>query len=139
MIRELLRDDKGSAWINSIIMIWVFICVLLMITKILPIFTTYVNLQNFTNNVKRDIEIYGEVGYEVNNNINLYKSTIIEPDNWYVEGDMIYGTSKLQLNTKFKVFAEKEIEITISDFVRFKINVKVHPAIGTSDIYWKLE
>lgn len=132
-IHDILNNQDGR--IDVLLVVYTFILCLTLSVSFYPCITTYFDLINFTNNVRDDIMIQGEYNSAIEAKVEQYKRDIIAPDDWWVEGDTIYGTRQYQLNTQIKVYAYKNVDLLFNTSYQIKVSVK--PATGKSQVYWK--
>ena len=131
-IRKIFRDKRGEGYIDVAVMV---LCVMLIIAlgvRLFPIFITKIQVDNFADELVREAEISGRVGYETSNRQRvLEEKTGIHPTvQWS-------STGKLQLNQEVTVTVTVQKDLGLfGNFGSFPITIRAR-ASGKSEVYWK--
>lgn len=126
-----LRDDEGASYIEMIVSLVVLFLVLAIIISYLSVFTKQSDLKTFTNSVLRTAELTGNIGSEVNDEINRQKAVLgIDPNISFNK------TGRVDLGDEIEVEAYLDINIGSSSLGDIPIRLK-YKAKGRGEVYWK--
>ena len=97
-IYKIMRDKKGEGYIDAAVVVFCVMFVIALGVRILPVFITKIQLDNFADELVREAEISGRVGSETTaRQRTLEEKTGIHPAvSWS-------GTGKIQLNEEVTV------------------------------------
>ena len=136
MIKKVLKDNRGEAYIGHIIGIILSLVVVVFALTYYPVFTLKYELGKFASEVMREAEITGEVGTSVNNKINELKRTLVDVDSVKWDTKYISGTNKVNLNEQIKVTVSKKIDTGFFIFGKNEITISA-TEVGSSEVYFK--
>lgn len=136
MVKRVLKDNKGEAYIGHIIGIFLSLVVIVFSLTYYPVFISKYELGKFASEIMREAEITGEIGTSVNNKIKDLKETLIDVDSVRWETKYINGTNKINLNENIKVTVSKNVDTGFFIFGTNKIDLSV-TEIGSSEVYHK--
>ncbi len=123
---------RGEGYIDVVVLVLAAIMVLALSIKVIPVFITKIQLDNFADELIREAEISGRVGSETNERYErLAEKTGIRPTvTWSTTGN-------IQLNREVTVTLTIEQNIGLfGDFGSFPITLKSE-AMGKSEVYWR--
>lgn len=137
-VYQPIRNEKGAIDESIWIIIIIFIVALLvgLVINVLPVIIAKSQLNHYANEIVRIAEISGEVGQDVDNEIEKLNKSIAEPDKIEWSTKYINGTNKVQLNEEIKVTVKKTMDLSFFDFASFPVPL-VSNATGRSEAYWK--
>lgn len=101
---------------------------------------TKVNLDNFTRNLVRQIEIHGAIDGEIESYAALLADRYKLTPRLEFQADYIPGTKKIQIRKSFTVRVEQDVEIKLFSGAFSLINKKitmVKTQSGMSEVLWK--
>lgn len=87
-----------SIWI--IIIIFIVALLVGLVINVLPVIIAKSQLNHYANEIVRIAEISGEVGKDVDNEIEKLNKSIVEPDRIEWSTKYINGTNKVQISMK---------------------------------------
>ena len=135
-VRKKLRlkrlDNRGEGYIDAVVMVLVVVMMLAIMVKVVPVFITKIQLDNFADELIREAEVSGRVGTETNDRYErLAEKTGIRPTvTWSTTGNIQLNrevTLKLTLETNIGLFGP---------FGSFPITL-TSEATGKSEVYWR--
>lgn len=133
---KILKDNKGSGYIDSVFVVLISILMIAFAMKIYPVFITKNNLDKFASEIVREAEVTGQIGSSVQDRINKLKKNLGNVDSIDWKVNYIYGTNKIQLGDPIEVIVKKKVNIGFFDFGSFPINLNGQDS-GFSEVYWK--
>lgn len=135
-LKNILKNNKGEAYIGYIIGILISLLFLVLSLRVLPVFIAKYQMTKFASEIVREAEISGEIGTKVNKKIESLEETLIAVDTINWDAKFIDGTKKINLNDEIKVTLTKEVSI---DFYIFKSPPITLRAVdtGSSEVYHK--
>lgn len=112
-IKDVLRCNRGGAYIDVVIMIMVFSLVLACVVQVIPGIIYKYQLGSFATNISRIISVEGCYTQEVRNSIEEYRESgklgnvLIT-----LEGtEFITGSDRIQLNDQIVVHVRAEYDL----------------------------
>lgn len=131
----MLKDNKGSAYIELTISVIIFCNIIAIFFAFAPIITKINELQNFANYTARLVSLQGEIDNKVYQAIDKYKHTLnIEADIDFSETEFM-SRDKIQLNDEIVVKINSVYVIKIMNMdISIPITAK---AISRSEVYHK--
>lgn len=135
-VRKKLRlkrlGNRGEGYIDAVVMVLVVVMMLAIMVKVVPVFITKIQLDNFADELIREAEVSGRVGTETNDRYErLAEKTGIRPTvTWSTTGNIQLNrevTLKLTLETNIGLFGP---------FGSFPITL-TSEATGKSEVYWR--
>lgn len=137
-IKDVLRNNRGGAYIDVVIMIMVSSMVLACIVQFIPGIVYKYQLGSFATNISRIISVEGCYTQEVKNTIEEYRESgklgdvLITLDGT----QFISGTDRIQLNDQIVVHVTADYDLGFFDFGSFKVTFH-NKALARSEVYWK--
>lgn len=136
MLINKIKEQKGSAYIESALVIMVFMWIIAIITAILPVFMHINRVNTYANHVARIISVEGGLTSSAESKIAEYRSKM-GLDNVvldYSDSDFFDGF-KVQLNDE--VVVETKTDYTFK-IIGIPINIPINTrAISRSEVYYK--
>ncbi len=136
MIKKVLKDNKGEAYIGFIVGIFLSLIVVVFALKLYPVFIAKAQLNQFANEIMREAEITAEIGTKMKNKIDELNKSLIEVDSISWDTKYINGTKKINLNEKINVTVEKQVDIGFFIFGSYPIDLSARET-GASEVYFK--
>ena len=136
MIKRYFKDKKGEGYIDSAILVLVFVLMMAFALNVYPVFVAKSQLNHFANEIVREAEITGEIGISVANKITKLKKESINPDSIKFDVKNISGTTHIQLNESISVTLEKKMDIGFFTFGSFPVTIQAKDS-GVSEVFWK--
>lgn len=130
--RRVIKDRTGTGYIDVVVMVLVVMMLLALSIKVLPIFITKIQLDNFADELIREAEVSGRVGTETSARYTRLSERMgIHPTvSWSQTGNIQLNhevTVTLTLNRDLGLFGR---------FGSFPV-VLSSKATGKSEVYWK--
>ena len=123
---------RGEGYIDVVVLVLAAIMVVALSVRVIPVFITKIQLDNFADELIREAEVSGRVGAETTERYNrLAEKTGITPAvSWSTSGN-------IQLNREVTVTLTLQKNIGLfGEFGSFPITLKSE-AMGKSEVYWR--
>lgn len=129
---EKLKCKKGEGYIDTIVLVLVFILLIVFILKVVPVFIKKQQLDNFATEIVRIAEVTGKIGNETaKKEEEMSRNLGISPTVTWSK------TGKIQLNEEVEVTTTLEMDIGLfGGFGSFPITLR-SVATGKGEVYWK--
>ena len=130
--RWIMRNTSGEGYIDVVVMVLVVMMCLALCIRVLPVFITKIQLDNFADELIREAEISGRVGTETNARYaRLSEKLGITPTVTWSQ------TGRIQLNQEVTVTLTLNRDIGLfGKFGSFPVVLR-SKASGKSEVYWK--
>lgn len=129
---KIMRDKKGEGYIDAAVAVFCVMFVIALGVRVFPVFITKLQLDNFADELVREAEISGRVGYETTARQRTLKEKMgIHPTiNWSRQG-------KIPLNEEVTVtlILQKDLGL-FGRLGSFPVTMRAR-ASGKSEVYWK--
>lgn len=136
MLINKMKERKGSAYIESALVIMVFMWIIAIIAAILPVFAHINRVNTYANHVARIISVEGGLTDSAESRISEYRSKM-GLDNVVLDysGSDFFDGFKVQLNDEIVVETSTDYTFKIIGIpVHIPINTR---AISRSEVYYK--
>lgn len=131
-VGRIMFSRSGEGYIDIVVLVLVMMMVLALMIKVLPVFITKIQLDNFADELIREAEISGRIGSETNARYNrLSEKMGFKPNvSWSESG-------RIQLNHEVTVTLTYDMDIGLFGlFGSFPVHLQSR-ASGKSEVYWK--
>jgi len=134
-----LKNNKGEGYIDLLISMGIIFFITYMCILLFPVFIAKQNINYMAKTIVKTIEITGENGNYLNDEIkHLKDETKCNPD---IEITGNFNDGKLQLREKFSVVLTDSIDIIIAKTIfgnELKITIPLNKSLsGMSEVYFK--
>jgi len=129
---KIMRDKKGEGYIDAAVVVFCVMFVIALGVRVFPVFITKLQFDNFADELVREAEISGRIGYETTaRQRTLEEKMGIHPTvNWSRQG-------KIPLNEEVTVtlILQKDLGL-FGRLGSFPVTIRAR-ASGKSEVYWK--
>ena len=129
---KIMRDKKGEGYIDAAVVVFCVMFVIALGVRVFPVFITKLQLDNFADELVREAEISGRIGYETTaRQRTLEEKMGIHPTvSWSRQG-------KIPLNEEVTVtlILQKDLGL-FGRLGSFPVTMRAR-ASGKSEVYWK--
>ena len=132
----LLKDKKGTSYIDAMVIILVFCMCLSLLLSLMPVYTRYSTQQALTREIVRYAEQLGRTDGPVTDEFDrLCRAAGINATiTW--DADYISDSRKVQLRNQLAARVISDFEYGIGGFRKITITIPTKSA-GRSEYYWK--
>lgn len=130
--KDVIRGTEGEGYIDAIILVFCAMLVIALAVRVLPVYITKLQLDNFADELVREAEIYGRVGTETSERERMLreKTGLTPVVTWSKTGN-------IQLNEEIEVTLTLQRNIGLfGNFGPFPIQLKAK-ASGKSEVYYR--
>lgn len=130
--KDVIRGTEGEGYIDAIILVFCAMLVIALAVRVLPVYITKLQLDNFADELVREAEIYGRVGAETSERERMLreKTGLTPTVTWS-------RTGNIQLNQEIEVTLTLQRNIGLfGNFGSFPIQLKAK-ASGKSEVYYR--
>lgn len=130
--KTAIGGTEGEGYIDVVVLVLCAMLVIALAVKVLPIYITKLQLDNFADELVREAEIYGRVGAETSARERaLREKTGLTPSVTWSR------TGNIQLNGEIEVTVTLQRNIGLfGDFGSFPVQLKAR-ASGKSEVYYR--
>ncbi|MDO0824082.1 DUF4320 family protein [Desulfosporosinus nitroreducens] len=133
-MRKIILSKRGEGYIDTAVIVLASVMVIALALAIYPVVISKHELNTFADEVRRQAEIAGQVGAQVNTKIqSLKEETGLDPAiTW--DANFLSG-NRIQINDEFTVSLSHEFDFGFGPFGSWPITLK-SKATGKSEVYW---
>ena len=127
-----VKDIRGEGYIDVVVLVFCAMLVIALAVRVLPVYITKLQLDNFAAELVREAEIYGRVGAETSERERMLreKTGLTPTVTWS-------RTGNIQLNQEIEVTLTLQRNIGLfGNFGSFPIQLKAK-ASGKSEVYYR--
>ena len=127
-----VKDIRGEGYIDVVVLVFCAMLVIALAVRVLPVYITKLQLDNFAAELVREAEIYGRVGAETSERERMLREKMgLTPTvTWSRVGN-------IQLNQEIEVTLTLQRNIGLfGNFGSFPIQLKAK-ASGKSEVYYR--
>lgn len=127
-----VKDIRGEGYIDVVVLVFCAMLVIALAVRVLPVYITKLQLDNFVAELVREAEIYGRVGAETSERERMLreKTGLTPTVTWSRVGN-------IQLNQEIEVTLTLQRNIGLfGNFGSFPIQLKAK-ASGKSEVYYR--
>ncbi len=127
-----VKDIRGEGYIDVVVLVLCAMLVIALAVRVLPVYITKLQLDNFADELVREAEIYGRVGAETSERERMLreKTGLTPTVTWS-------RTGNIQLNQEIEVTLTLQRNIGLfGNFGSFPIQLKAK-ASGKSEVYYR--
>ena len=127
-----VKDIRGEGYIDVVVLVFCAMLVIALAVRVLPVYITKLQLDNFAAELVREAEIYGRVGAETSERERMLreKTGLTPTVTWSRVGN-------IQLNQEIEVTLTLQRNIGLfGNFGSFPIQLKAK-ASGKSEVYYR--
>ena len=127
-----VKDIRGEGYIDVVVLVFCAMLVIALAVRVLPVYITKLQLDNFAAELVREAEIYGRVGAETSERARMLreKTGLTPTVTWSRVGN-------IQLNQEIEVTLTLQRNIGLfGNFGSFPIQLKAK-ASGKSEVYYR--
>ena len=130
-MNKLWKDEKGAAYMDSVMVVLVVIIVLALALKVIPVMVAKSDLNTIANELARVAELNGTVGTATSQKARELKGLMeMDPEITWSR------TGKIPLGQEFTVTLALQVDIGFFEFGSFPITL-TSKAVGRSEVYSK--
>ncbi|KUO71655.1 MAG: hypothetical protein APF81_22690 [Desulfosporosinus sp. BRH_c37] len=133
-MKKIIVSKRGEGYFDTAIMALAAVMVIALALAIYPVVIAKHELNTFADEVRRQAEITGQVGPQVNTKIqSLKQETSLNPSiTW--DANFLSG-NRIQLNDEFTISLSHEFNFGFGPFGSWPITLK-SKATGSGEVYW---
>ncbi|ODA42721.1 DUF4320 family protein [Desulfosporosinus sp. BG] len=133
-MKKIILSKRGEGYIDTAVIVLASVMVIALALAIYPVVIAKHELNTFADEVRRQVEITGQVGSQANTKIqNLKEETGLDPViTW--NANFLSG-NRIQLNDEFTVSLSHEFDFGFGPFGSWPITLK-SKATGSGEVYW---